>query len=109
MGRAGVRIDPRAARACDDLVSSRPRNESFEKRHLQVAAMDGELRLVVAGKLAGRLAVNELAEAVVEAELAGQRRNTRQRLFETKRNQFTRGMRQDVDADTDRPDLGVAS
>ncbi len=52
------------------LVRTGALNERIEQDHLQVAAMDRELRHVVTGKLSGRLAVDVLAEAVVEAIFA---------------------------------------
>ena len=46
-------------------------DEGIEQHHLQIPAMNRELRNVVAGVAAGGLAVDELAVAVVEAEFAG--------------------------------------
>ncbi len=101
-----VVVDARAAPAEHHLVGAGARDEGLEQHHLQVAAMDGELRHVVAGKAAGRLAVDELAEAVVEAIFARGDGDLGERIFETERAEFARGMRQDVDADADRLELG---
>ncbi len=68
--------------------------------------MDGELRHVVAGEAAGRLAVDVLAEAIVEAEFARGDGDLGERILQTEPAQFARGMRQDVDADADRLELG---
>src|SRR5215475_15982971 len=64
--------------------------------------MNGELRHVVASETAGWLAVNELAEPVVEAILASGHGHLRERLFETERTQLARRVRQDIDAHPDR-------
>ncbi len=101
-----VVVDARAAVTEDDLVGAGARLERLEQHHLQVAAMDGELRHVVAGEAAGRLAVDVLAEAVVEAVFARGHRHLGERLFQAESAQFARGMRQHVDADADLPDLG---
>ena len=90
----------------DHLVGAGARDESVEQHHLQIAAMDGELRHVVAGKAPGRLAVDVLAEAIVETIFARGDRDLGQRLLQAERAQFARGMRQDVDADADRLELG---
>ena len=104
-----VIVDARAALAEDHLVAACARNEIVEQHHLQIAAMDGELRHVVAGKAPGRFAVDELAEAIVEAIFARGHRDLGERVFEAERAEFARGMRQNVDADTDRLEFGRAS
>ena len=40
------------------------------ENHVQAAAVDADFRILVAGQLAARLLVDELAEAVVETALA---------------------------------------
>ena len=50
--------------------------------------MNRELRHIVAGKLSGRLAVDELAEAVVEAIFAGCDGDPGKRILESERAQF---------------------
>ena len=78
------------------------RHITFGERRVQVAAMDGELRHVVAGKFPGWFRIDVLAVAVVEAVFACGNRDLGQRLFQAERAQFARGVRQDIDADTDR-------
>ncbi len=95
-------LDASASPTRDHLVGSGPLYKRVKQNHLQVAAMNRELRHVVAGETAGRLAVNELAETVVEAIFAGGHGHVRERLFETERAQFARRMGQDIDAYPDR-------
>src|SRR6202140_1199445 len=82
---AALIFDARAAPAEHHLVGAGARDESIEQHHLQIATMDGELRYVVAGKTARRLAVDVLAEAIVEAIFARGDGNLGERLFETER------------------------
>ena len=65
-----VVLDAGAAPTGNHLVRARALDESIEQDHLQIAAMDRELRHVVTRKLAGRLAVDVLTEAVVKAIFA---------------------------------------
>ena len=81
-------------------------NKGVKQHHLQVAAMDGELRPVVAAVAAGRVRIDELPEAVVVGDLAGGDADVGQRLLEPELGQFLGGVRQKVDADAERPDLG---
>src|SRR5262249_46497827 len=99
-------LDPSAPPASDDLVRSGPPHERVQQDHLQVAAMNGELRHVIAGETASWLAVNELAEPVVKAILARGYGHVRERLFEPKRTHLTRRVRQDIDAYPDRLEFG---
>jgi hypothetical protein len=99
-------VNARAAPTGDDFVGARARNEFVEQHHLQVAAMDGELRHVVAGETAGRLVVDKLAEAIVETIFARGDGDFCQSLFQAEPTEFARGMRQDIDADTDRLQFG---
>ena len=78
-------LDAGASPASDYLVCPGPLYERVKQNHLQVAAMNGELRHVVTGETAGRLAVNELAETVIEAIFAGGDGHVRERLFKTER------------------------
>ena len=80
-----VMVDARAAPAEDHLVGAGARDEGIEQHHLQIAAMDGELRYVVAGKTAGRLAVDVLAEAIVEAIFARGDGDLGERVFQPER------------------------
>ena len=86
----------------DDLIRTGTFEEGVKQGHLQVAAMNRELRHVIAGEAPGRLAVDELAEAVVEAIFARGDRDLAERILKSERHQFARGVRQDIDADADR-------
>src|SRR5580693_8356648 len=70
---------------------------------MQVAAVDRELRVLIAGEPAGRLPVDELAVAVEEGRLAGRDADGGQLGFEAQPGEDLRRVRQDVDADADRP------
>src|ERR1700675_2448496 len=80
--------------------------KSLEQHHLQVAAMDGELRMSVTRGPAEGLAINQLAEAIEEGRVLGGDRDPRQVRFKSERGQFPGGMRKQVDANSDRPDFG---
>jgi len=103
---AGVRIGACATPTGDDAICAGARDEGIEQHHLQIPAMNRELRNIVAGVAAGGLAVDVLAVAVVEAELAGDDGDARQRIFQSEPAQLPRGVGQDIDADTDRLQLG---
>src|SRR5580693_3365386 len=72
---------------------------------MQVAAVDRELRVLIAGEPAGRLPVDELAVAVEEGRLAGRDADGGQLSFEAQPGEDLRRVRQDVDADADGPQL----
>src|SRR6185437_3509156 len=99
-------VDPRAALAEDHLIGTRTRDKSVEQHHLQIAAVDGKLRHAVASKAPGRLAIDVLAEAIVKAIFARGDGDLGQRILQAEPAQLARGMRQDVDADADRLELG---
>src|SRR5512143_3741934 len=82
-----VVFDACAAPAGDHSVRARTLQERIEQDHLQVATVDRELRHVVAGKTTSRLAVNELAEAIVEAILACGDGDLGKRILEPERKQ----------------------
>ena len=84
-GLAAFVIDPRAAPPQNHLVAARARDEGVEQYHLQIAAMDGELRHVVAGEAPGRLAVDVLAVAIVKAIFAGGDGDLGERVFQAER------------------------
>ena len=83
-------------------VAAGARDERIEQHHLQVAAMDRELRMIVAGRAAERLLIDQLAEAIEEGRVRGRDRDLRQRRLEAERGKLLGGMRQQVDADADR-------
>src|SRR5204863_8601273 len=70
--------------------------ECIEQHLVQVAAVDRELRPFISGMTAGRLAVDELAEAVVEARFARRDRDCGERRLEPEPAQLARGVRQQV-------------
>jgi hypothetical protein len=90
------------------LVTSRscPRAEGIEQHHLQIAAMDRELRMFIARRTPQRLLIDQLAEAIEEGRVRGRNRDLRQISLESKRGEFPGGMGKQVDADADRFDLG---
>src|SRR5205085_8002168 len=68
---------------------------------LQPPAMDGELRHIIAGVGAARLAPDLLAEAVGVDELMGPDRRRIEPLEQTERGQLLDRMRQRIDADAE--------
>ena len=82
------------------------REECIEQHHLQIAAMDRELRMIVARRAAQRLLIDQLAETVEKGRVLGRDRDPRQRLLQPERSEFLGCMRQQVDADADRLDFG---
>src|SRR5258708_37268833 len=78
----------------------------IEQDHLQIAAMNRELRMVVAGRAPQRLLIDQLAEAIEEGRIAGFACDFRQRRFKTAACKFYGGMRQQIDAEADRTELG---
>src|SRR5918912_728115 len=69
--RAGaVLIEPRAAPTRENAIAAGALAIRIEQRYLQVAAVYRELRVHVAGLTSQRLAIDELAEAVIEHRLA---------------------------------------
>src|SRR5690606_25800824 len=101
-----VLVDPQAAVAGHYAVRAQALAHRRQQRHLQVAAVDRVLGPVVAGRLAGRLAVDELAVAVEEDRLAGVHAQRIQRRQQAQFVEFAGGVRQQVDAHAQRPDLG---
>ena len=99
-------IDADAGMAGDDAVGAEALPHRGEQHRLQVGAVDRELRRVVAGPASGGLAVDELAEAVEERRLARRRRPARASASTPSDAQLGARVRQDVDADAERPDLG---
>ena len=91
--------------AGDELVGAGARAECVGQDHLQVAAVDRELRVLVSGGAAERLLVDQLAEAVEEGGIGGGDRGLGERGFKAERGELSRSMRKQVDADADRPDL----
>jgi hypothetical protein len=85
-----------------DPVGAEPVDERGQQDLLQVAAMDGELGVLVPGEASGRLAEDELAEAVEERRLPGGDTDGRELVLEAEPGEDPRRMRQDVNADPNR-------
>src|SRR6476620_3260252 len=68
--------------------------------------MDRELRMLVTRRAAQRLLIDQLAKAIEESRVRGLDRDTCQRLLESERGKFLCCVREQIDADADRPDLG---
>ncbi len=76
-----------------------------QEQHLQLAAVDRELRVVVAGADAARLRPDALSVPVVVRELGGLDRGRGERVLQPEAGQHPDGVGQQVDADAERPDL----
>ena len=102
----GERLGADAGLARDDAIGADSRSHRLEQPGLQVGAMDRELRRVVAGPAARRLAVDVLAEAIEERRLARDDGDALERLEHAERTKRRARVRQDVDADAQWTDLG---
>ena len=100
-----VLLDAGAVMVGENAVGAGAALEGFQQHHLQVAAMNRELRMVVAGRAPERLLIDQLAEAVEEGRILRRDRNPRQIGLKPKRGKFLGGVRQEVDADADRADF----
>ena len=104
--RVADALDGDAGVAGDDAIGADPLAHGVEQDRLQVGAVDRQLRRVVAGPASGRLAVDVLAEAVEERRLARDDGDALELGEDAERLQRRARVRQDVDADAERPDLG---
>ena len=84
-----------------DARFAEPRPHRLVDHRLQAAAVDGELRHVVAGVDAARLAPDLLAEAVGVEQLVGADADLVEPVEQAELGQFLDGMRQGVDADAE--------
>ena len=101
-GDAAVVLGERAEPAIHvNARFAKPRAHRLVDHALKAAAMNGELRNVVAGVDAARFAPNLLAEAVGVKQLVGADRDRVEPLKQPKLGQFLDGMRQRVDADAE--------
>ena len=103
--RVVARIDADAGVAGDDSLAADPCPHGVEQDGLQIGAVDRQLRRIVAGPAAGRLAVDVLAEAVEERRLARDDGDPLELGEDAERPQRRARRRQHVDADAERPDL----
>src|SRR5581483_5839490 len=101
-----ILLDAAAFPAGTDRLRAEPRAHRLQQHELQIAAMDRELRPVITGVTARRLPINELAEAVEENRLARRYRRLGESRFEAELPEHLGRVRQHVDADTNRLDLG---
>src|ERR1700728_5228616 len=81
-----------------------PRPHRLVNHALQPAAMDGELRNVVAGVEPARLAPNLLSKPVVVEQLVGPDCHGVQAVEQAEFGELLDGMRQRIDADAKLPD-----
>ena len=103
---AAALLDADAAMPGDEILRADPLAHRGQQHALQVGAQQRDVRPQVAGRLAERLAIDELAvpgEEGVVLRLAGGRD---QRVLEPERAQLLHRMRADVDADAERPHFG---
>jgi len=101
-----VLLDAGAVMAGMEPVAPDAGNERTEQDHLQIAAMDRELRMIVARRASQRLLINQLAKSVEKGRVFGRDCSLRQHLLQSKRSELLGRMRQQVDADTDWFDFG---
>jgi hypothetical protein len=88
-----------------DRVSTKATPHSVQQHHLQFTSMDRVLRPAVASGQTPWLNANPATEAVVRDQRFGRDAGGRQFVGQPKRDQLTSGVRKDVDADTERPQL----
>ena len=94
--------------AGEDVLFSQPLDRGIEQDLLQRAAMDRELRPFVTGLDAARLAPDRLAVLGEIRELLGADGVRIELVVQAELDQFAHRMRQHVDADAERPQLGHA-
>ena len=94
--------------AGEDVLLAQPFDRGIEQDLLQRAAMDRELRPFVAGLDAARLAPDRLAALGEIGELLGADGVRIERVEQAEFDQFAHRMRQHVDADAERLQLGHA-
>src|SRR6202012_2680546 len=101
-----ILLDPNTMMAGDEAVAAGAGAKCIQQRHLQITAMDRELRMLIARRAAQRLLIDQLPEAIEEGGIRRRNRDLRQRLLQPERGEFLGRMRQQIGADADRPDFG---
>ena len=96
-----VLLDAGAEMVGDDAIRPEPLLHGAIEREMQRAAMDADFRILVAGRLAARLLVDELAEAVEEAAFGVLDSGAQQFIAEAERGELAHRMRQQRDADAE--------
>src|SRR6266540_2088994 len=99
-------LDPDAAAAEGDRIGSQSVADRGQEDLVQIRPVDRDLRPIVAGVAPARLAVDQLAVARIEADLAGLDALGGELIGDAEVAQDLRCMRQQVDADAERLDLG---
>src|SRR5947209_13835551 len=84
-----------------DPICAETRACGLIKQHLQATAMDADLRKRIARKFAARLAVYELAKAIIETALAILDSRGKQFVLQPKRSEFAHAVRQQGNADAE--------
>ncbi len=94
-GDAGVvLLDADAIVVEQDGVAAKLGARRFVQNEMQLAAMDADFRILIAGEFAARLLVDELAETVEEAAFAVLDAGREQRVADAERGELAHGMRQ---------------
>ena len=88
-----------------DRVRAQALLDGLEQQHLKLAAVDRELRPVVTSLDAARLAPDLLTVFIEIEKLLGLDGDLAKRVLQAELGQLATGMRQNIDADTERPDL----
>ena len=104
--RSAALLDAGAAMPGDEILRPDPLAHRAKQHPLQVGAKQRDVRPQMAGRLAERLAIDELAvprEEGVVLRLAGGRD---QRVLQPERAQLLHRVRADMDADAERPHFG---
>src|SRR5882757_9315863 len=83
-----ILVEVHEASAGDNVLFANLMLEGIEKGHLKVAAVDRELRLVVACEPAKRFSINTLTEAIEECRLLRGHCSTFEGTQETQRSQY---------------------
>jgi len=101
-----ILLDRDAMMVGAEPVASGAQAERIEQDRLQVAAMNGELWILITGRAAQQLLIDQLPEAIEEGRVLCRDRDPRQRGFEAERGQFPGGVREQIDAHANGPGLG---
>src|SRR5579864_8164836 len=98
-GDAGiVLLDAGAMMICENAIRADAVPERVEQHHLQVAAVNRKLRMIVTGRAPERLLIDQLPEAVEKGRILGRNRDLRQIGLKAERGELLGRMRQEVDA-----------
>src|SRR5581483_9968090 len=103
--RPTVLFDADAAVASDEILRTDTLAHGVKQDAMQLAAVNGNMRPPMAGRLAPRLAINELTLPGEEGVVLRQAGHRHQRAFKAERAEFLHRVWTDIDADAEGADI----